>query len=157
MYKVASSPTVLVVDDEPSTHMVIEGALAPFDIEVVSVRSSAEAEAFLRVSPADLILLDVLLEGEDGIEVCRRWRSRSQWEELPIILVTGLTASSHRSDALAAGADDYVEKPVDIGALHRLVRRWLATGRRRGPLPAAETAIGGALGAAMERAARRRH
>jgi CheY-like chemotaxis protein len=157
MYKVASSPTVLVVDDEPANHLVVEGALSPFGIEVVSVRSSAEAEGFLTLSQPDLVLLDVLLAGEDGIDVCRRWRGRPEWEELPIILVTGLAASSHRREALGAGADDYVEKPIDIDQLHRLVRRWVATGRHRGSLSVVDSEGGGALGVAMERAARRRH
>lgn len=155
MHRAATTPTVLVIDDEPGNLMVVDAALSPVGFEVVGVRDSAEAERFMALSRPDVVLLDVMLGGENGVDVCRRWRAQPAWDALPIILVTGLDAGGHRMSALAAGADDYVEKPIDVEHLHRLVRRWVATGRHSGPVPSeGDGAL--ALAAAMERAARRR-
>ena len=120
---------ILSVDDEDVNHMVITAALEPLGHTVACAASAAEAHATASAATPDLVLLDVMMPGESGVELCRRWRGDPRMDHTPIVLVTALGASSHRTAGLAAGADDFIEKPVDVDELARRVVMWLALGR----------------------------
>jgi len=127
---------VLVVDDEPANLLVIEGALEGRGYDVVPALSAAEARETARNLPPDLVLLDVMMPGVSGVELCRTWRTERALDHTPIILITALTAAEHRATGLVSGADDFIEKPIDVDTLIRRTSAWLAVGRQSVPTPA---------------------
>lgn len=153
MHAVTSVPTVLAVDDEPANLLVVDAALSPLGYEVVTVSTPADAERFAALARPDLVLLDLMMGSDSGIEVCQRWRELPEWDAVPIVLLTAMSAGSFRTAGLVAGADDYLEKPIDVDELQRLARRWVATGRRHAVRPATGVTSGADLTRAMRRAA----
>jgi DNA-binding response OmpR family regulator len=127
---------VLVVDDDPTVADVVSRYLLRDGYEVVCV---AEGHAALRAAeehPPDLVVLDLMLPGIDGLEVCRRLRERSP---VPIIMLTALGEETDRLLGLETGADDYVTKPFSPRELALRVRSVLR--RARGALTAAGETI----------------
>ncbi len=119
-------PHVLAVDDEPLNLLVIEGALAPLGCRIVGAADARSAMAAMLASRPDLVLLDVMMPGESGIELCKKMRNTPALADVPVILVTALDAAGHRSEGLTSGADDYIEKPIDVDQLTGRVRSLLA-------------------------------
>ncbi len=128
MPRPVSNPTVLVVDDEEANLHLIEDTLVPLGWTVVSCIDARAAGQFLAGARPHLVLLDSVMPEESGIEVCRRWRARRLLDNVPIILLTSITAPAYRSLGFVAGANGFLEKPLDADALVRLARRW-ANGR----------------------------
>ena len=122
-------PHVLAVDDEPLNLVVIEGALAALDCRIVAAHDAATAMDAMLADRPDLVLLDVMMPGESGLALCRRMRSHPDLIDVPVILVTALDAATSRTVGLSLGADDYLEKPIDIDRLLDRVRSMLATSR----------------------------
>ena len=113
---------VLVVDDIPANVTILEAKLNAEYFDVSTAQSGAEAlEAVKRERP-DIILLDVMMPGMDGCEVCRRIKDDPASLHIPIVMVTVLDEPAARLQALQAGADDFLTKPVDDVALFARVR-----------------------------------
>src|SRR5690349_6806096 len=108
---------VLVVDDILANVKLLEARLNAEYFEVLTARSGEEALAVVHSSPVDVVLLDVMMPGLDGFEVCRQIKSTSATAQLPIIMVTALDQASDKVRGLEAGADDFLTKPVDDIAL----------------------------------------
>jgi DNA-binding response OmpR family regulator len=106
--------TVLVVDDEPNIRDVLTYNLAKSGFRVVTARDGHEALALARSSKPDLIILDLMLPGIDGLDVCRALRKDSQ---VPIIMLTARDGEIDRVVGLELGADDYVVKPFSVREL----------------------------------------
>ncbi|AFZ02616.1 hybrid sensor histidine kinase/response regulator [Calothrix sp. PCC 6303] len=106
-------PSILVVDDQPDNFDVIETFLSEQDYTLHYAAGGEEAIASLDLLQPDIILLDVMMPGIDGIEVCRRIKAMPQWQPVPIIMVTALNAKKDLAECLAAGADDFMSKPVN--------------------------------------------
>lgn len=121
--------TVLVVDDDPGNRMVVTAALSGGGFDVRCAHDAAAARVALEEVAVDVLLLDVMMPGESGIDMCRALRSDPAWERLPIVMMTALDAGRHRVDALETGADDWIDKPVDLDDLQRTVQRWGMLGR----------------------------
>lgn len=118
---------ILVVDDDPTVAEVVVGYLQAASFEAEAVGDGVAAlEAAERFRP-DLVVLDRMLPGMDGLEVCRRLRER--WS-VPVILLSALGEQSQRVDGLVAGADDYLSKPFSP---RELVLRVQSVLRRSGP------------------------
>ncbi len=107
------APRILVVDDEPFNRELLEAMLLPLGYDVELAENGAECLAAIAKSPPDTVLLDVMMPGMDGIEVCRRIKSSQRYNTIPVVMVTALRDSEHRIAALKAGADDFLSKPVD--------------------------------------------
>lgn len=110
-------PLILVVDDEPHLVELIKHHLTRehYEVDIAKDGETALAKAKKRIP--DLIVLDLMLPGVDGLEVCRRLRAETRTEHVPIVM---LTAKAEETDAvigLAQGADDYVRKPVGMREL----------------------------------------
>jgi PAS domain S-box-containing protein len=105
--------TILIADDEAGGRKTLEGLLRPYGYNLAFASNGVEALAQAAALTPDLILLDVMMPGMDGFEVCRRVRADVQLAEVPIIIVTALDDHRSRVQGLQAGADDVIAKPFD--------------------------------------------
>ncbi|MEH1924463.1 hybrid sensor histidine kinase/response regulator [Nostoc sp.] len=108
-----SQPSILVIDDEPDNFDVVETLLDSENYQLYYAPSGQQALNRLDSFQPDLILLDVMMPGLDGIEVCQRIKADPQWQAVPIIMVTALTDKEDLARCLATGADDFISKPVN--------------------------------------------
>jgi DNA-binding response OmpR family regulator len=99
---------VLVVDDDPTVREVVVSYLRAAQHEVLEAADGESVAPIMRDTPADLVVLDLMLPGIDGLEVCRRLRASS---DVPVIMLTALGSETDRVVGLERGADDYVTKP----------------------------------------------
>jgi two-component system phosphate regulon response regulator PhoB len=116
------TPRVMVVEDEEPLSLILRYNLEAEGYSVDMVERGDDAETRLRESVPDLLLLDWMLPGISGIELCRRLRSREPTRALPIIMLTARGEESERVRGLATGADDYVVKPFSLPELMARVR-----------------------------------
>jgi two-component system, sensor histidine kinase and response regulator len=108
-----SNYSILIVDDEPDNFDVIEALLPGESYQLHYANCGEDAIAALDKFDPDVILLDVMMPGLNGIEVCKRIKLMSQWQAVPIIMVTALSGKEDLARCLAAGADDFINKPVN--------------------------------------------
>lgn len=120
-----NNPAILIIDDEPDNFDVIETLLSDKDYQLHYAANGEEAIDSLDLFRPDLILLDVMMAGIDGIEVCRRIKAMPQWESVPVVMVTALTTKTDLARCFAAGADDFISKPVNRLELRARVRSML--------------------------------
>ncbi|HEX9170269.1 MAG TPA: PleD family two-component system response regulator [Roseiarcus sp.] len=113
---------VLVVDDVQPNLKLLETRLSIEYFEVLTATNGPDAIRICEMGGCDLVLLDVMMPGMNGLEVCRRLRASAETAHLPIILVTALDRPADRVRGLEAGADDFLTKPVDEIALIARVR-----------------------------------
>ncbi|WP_445502530.1 phosphate regulon transcriptional regulator PhoB [Microvirga sp. G4-2] len=118
-------PRVLIVEDEEPLTLLLRYNLEAEGYEVDSVSRGDEAEIRLREQVPDIVLLDWMLPGLSGIELCRRIRVRSETERLPIIMLTARGEEGDRIRGLSTGADDYIVKPFSVPELLARVRALL--------------------------------
>nr|WP_276562333.1 phosphate regulon transcriptional regulator PhoB [Hoeflea prorocentri] len=119
------APQITVVEDEEALSVLLRYNLEAEGYEVDTVLRGDEAEIKLQERVPDLLILDWMLPGLSGIELCRRLRVRPETERLPIILLTARGEESERVRGLATGADDYVVKPFSTPELMARVRALL--------------------------------
>ena len=124
---------ILVVDDDPTVSDVVRRYLEQDGYQVRLAADGAEALAAAAALPPDLAVLDLMMPGIDGIEVCRRLRR--QWPALPVVMLTALGEEADRVLGLEVGADDYVTKPFSPRELVLRIRSVLrrATPAEAGP------------------------
>lgn len=116
---------ILVIDDEPSGFEVIEALLHTEGYHLRYISSGIEALNLLDSLQPDVILLDIMMPQMDGIETCRRIKSNSEWNHIPIIMVTALSSKQDLARSLNAGADDFLPKPINGLELRSRVRSML--------------------------------
>ncbi len=114
-------PLVLVVDDLPQNVRLLEAVLSPKGFRVATASSGEEALDVLSKEHPDLVLLDILMPGMDGYEVCRRIREDPETAFLPVIMITA-SGGQEKIRAIESGADDFVNKPFDQAELLARVR-----------------------------------
>jgi len=127
--------TILVVDDEPTIREVVVGYLERAGYRTLEAADGDRARHVLEEERLDLVVLDLMLPGTDGLELCRWIRSRSQ---MPVIMLTARGEESDRIVGLELGADDYVTKPFSPRELTARVRTVL---RRAEPQAGAQDAL----------------
>lgn len=122
--------TVLVADDDPDIRDLVAFKLEQSGVEVVTVGDGfAAVEACRRATP-DLVLLDVMMPGMSGLDVCRVMRGDPSLAQIPVILLTARAQESDVSQGFEAGADDYVVKPFSPRELGSRVQAVLARSDR---------------------------
>ena len=105
--------TVLIVDDEPAGRQTLEAVLEGEGYRLEMAENGYEALEKARTLLPDVILLDVMMPGITGYEVCKRIREDDKLAEIPIIILTALDDRNSMLKALEAGADDFISKPFD--------------------------------------------
>jgi two-component system phosphate regulon response regulator PhoB len=120
---------ILIVEDEEPLTLLLRYNLEAEGYEVEAVARGDEGDTRLKESLPDLVVLDWMLPGLSGIELCRRLRSRPETKSLPIIMLTARGEESERVRGLATGADDYIVKPFSVPELLARVRALLRRAR----------------------------
>ncbi len=122
---------ILVVEDDVRNVFALSSVLEPRGIAVTIARNGREALDALERAPADaptaidLVLMDIMMPEMDGLTAMREIRKRSEWKNLPIIALTAKAMKDDQEKCLAAGANDYIAKPLDVEKLLSLVRVWM--------------------------------
>jgi CheY-like chemotaxis protein/HPt (histidine-containing phosphotransfer) domain-containing protein len=127
--------SVLVVDDQPINIRMLYQALAP-DYRVLQATSGERALAICRDDPPDLILLDIVMPGIDGLEVCRQLKAAPATRAIPVIFVTAHHDPADETRGLDAGAVDFIAKPISPAVVRSRVRTHLALARSSAVLAA---------------------
>jgi DNA-binding response OmpR family regulator len=125
-----SQPAVLVVEDDPDIAIILQQILEAADIVVEHTADGLAALARIESGEIDLVLLDLMLPGINGLDLCRRVRASAREVYLPIIMVTALSSEQQRLAGFEAGADDYVGKPFAVDEVLARVQVWLRTRQR---------------------------
>lgn len=124
-------PRILVVDDDPDVRQMMTQFLRQNGAIALPAASEVEVQAHLSDGRVDLILLDVMLGDENGLEICERLRDE---QDVPIIMVSALSADHQRMQGYEVGADDYIAKPFNPKLLLARVKAVLARARRSSSL-----------------------
>ena len=122
------SPTVLVVDDNEDMVYIVTRMLSTHDLNVLGATNGPECLAIVRSQPVDVVILDVMMPGMDGLEVCRRLKQIAP--SLPVIFLTIKNDMATKATGIALGASEFVPKPCNkwdlLARVHTqiLTRRW---------------------------------
>ena len=135
------SAKVLVVDDYAPNAMGMRDLLIASGHTVRVAHNGADALRFASEEPPDLIVLDVVMPGMNGVEVCRELKSQSLTRLIPVVLVTGSQDHAYRLDGLDAGADDFINKPLDVQEFRTRVRSLLRMKRLTDELESTEAIV----------------
>jgi len=120
------SKRILIVEDDPSVLRATSYILEKEGYEVISAQNGLEGLKKARESGPDLLILDVMLPGIDGFEICHSLRGESQTAQLPILMFSAKGQDSDKATGLKMGADEYITKPVDREVLLNKVAAWLS-------------------------------
>jgi two-component system response regulator MtrA len=123
-------PHVLVVDDDAALRQLVSEYLGQNDFRVSEAAGGAQLMGAFRAQVVDLVLLDLRLPGEDGMQLLRALRAESQ---LPVIILTGRTEEADRVMGLELGADDYLTKPFEVAELLARIEALLRRAQNRPP------------------------
>ncbi|MDE0522992.1 MAG: phosphate regulon transcriptional regulator PhoB [Boseongicola sp.] len=121
----ANRPSVLVVEDEAAQREVLAYNLQAEGYEVARAENGDDALLLVEEAPPDVIILDWMLPGVSGIEICRRLKSRTETRSIPVIMLSARSEEGDRVRGLETGADDYVVKPYSVVELMARVRTQL--------------------------------
>src|SRR6058998_259224 len=116
------SGTILVADDQASNRELLEELLTAEGFKVISVPDGAGALHELSAAQIDLVLLDVMMPGLNGFEVCERIKANPETYLIPVVLITALADKQDRIEGIKGGADDFLTRPVDRTELLARVR-----------------------------------
>jgi CheY-like chemotaxis protein/CHASE3 domain sensor protein len=117
---------ILVVEDDVRNIFALSSLLEPKGAAIEIARNGREAiESLTRNSNVDLVLMDIMMPEMDGLTAMREIRKRPEWKKLPIIALTAKAMRDDQEKCLAAGANDYIAKPLDVEKLMSLVRVWM--------------------------------
>jgi putative two-component system response regulator len=135
------TPTILVVDDKIDTVLLLRELLTSHGYRVITATDADEALQSIANDPPDLILLDVIMPGKTGYELCRELKADPTTRLTPIIMITGLTDRDDRIRGIEAGADDFLSKPLYPEELFARVRSLLRMKEFTNELDNAEAVI----------------
>ena len=116
---------ILVVDDEPDIRNLAKRILERAGYQVVTASNRVEGEEMVESEKPDLIILDVVMPGKNGFEVCQTLKGRPETRNIPIIIFSASGSRGRRDAAREAGADDFLQKPFTIKGLTDIVRKHL--------------------------------
>lgn len=126
-------PIILVVDDETVNLTILSWILDEAGFQVLTASSAPEARELVAGRQPDLVLLDILMPGEDGYSVCRSLKLAPATQNTPVIFISGLPESSEKARAREMGAVDFIMKPFSRQEILERVRLHLSPGRVDAP------------------------
>ena len=132
---------ILVVDDNPDVVLLMQELLASRGYDAVAVSHAADAEAEMARRPPDLVLLDVVMPGKSGYELCREIKDNPATRLIPVVLITGLSDREDRLRGIEAGADDFLNKPIFAEELFARVKSLLKLKEFTDELESAENVL----------------
>ena len=118
----AQAKTILFIDDNPVDRTLVDRLLSKYDFNILLAANAKDGMKIAEEQRPDLILLDILLPGISGIEVCKRLKAKSLTENIPIIFYTSIDTPKHLIDYASYGAIDYVQKTTPPEILVRRIR-----------------------------------
>ncbi len=124
------SVNILLVEDELDIRDLIKGQLKALGHNVICAADGNMAMDIIKDNQFDLFLLDRMLPGKNGLDICKHLRANQETKHIPILMVTALTDPEQIIEGLDAGADDYVTKPFDLNVLSARVRSVLRRGSK---------------------------
>ena len=136
-----TSQCLLLVDDHPRNLVLLEAMLAPLGRRILCAEGGEAAIALFDAEAPDLVLLDLVMPGVDGLAVLAHIRSHPERPHIPVIFVTSQNERAHRLHALEAGADEFIEKPIDRAILLARVRTLLSLKASRDQLQASRNEL----------------
>ncbi len=110
----SKQPIILCVDDESLNLSLLEAILDPKGYKVLQASDGTTALEIIAAWPVDIVLLDVMMPGIDGFEVCRRIKSDERSRNIPVIMLTAYAARENRISGIESGAEDFISKPFDV-------------------------------------------
>ena len=116
-----NKPLVLHIDDEKDLRLMIEAALKPLALEIISAADGPSGIALAEKEKPQLILLDIRMPGMDGFDACRIMKEKPALKAVPILMMTALSQMKDVERAVAQGADGYILKPVEMPKLRQKV------------------------------------
>jgi CheY-like chemotaxis protein len=116
------NPIVLCVDDEPANLKLLENILVPRGYDVINVASGEDALRKIKAQTIDLVLMDLMLPGMDGLQVSRKIKDNKKYRNIPIIMLTAHTGVESYIKSLSNEVFAYLQKPFETDALIRTVR-----------------------------------
>ncbi|NJD76765.1 MAG: response regulator [Candidatus Methanoperedens sp.] len=122
-------PKILIVDDEPVNIELLEGILSK-NYQIIKAYNGIEALETVKNNFPDLVLLDIVMPDMNGYEICKQMKNNYETMSIPIIIVTVLKEKENRIEAITAGADDFIIKPIDIDILNARVESLLTTKKK---------------------------
>jgi len=126
LYEVLNDKTVLIADDDVRNIFSLTKALEQHKMKVLAATDGKEALQVLKENPlVDIVLMDMMMPEMDGYETTKEIRKIPAYKQLPILAVTAKAMMGDREKCIAAGASDYISKPVDVDQLTSLLRVWL--------------------------------
>ncbi len=120
-----NKPLVLVVEDNADNMRLISDLLEIYHIQVIQAFNPAEALIALKQQKPDLILMDISLQGTDGLTFTRKLKSDLGTREIPIVALTAHAMKQDRDNAFQAGCDGFIAKPIDTRALPEMIHKFL--------------------------------
>jgi CheY-like chemotaxis protein len=128
-------PIILCVDDEPANLKLLENILVPRGYEVISVASGQDALLKIKKLTIDLVLLDLMMPGMDGLQVSRKIKENKKYKDIPIIMLTAYSGVESYIESLSDEVFAYLHKPFEMEELARLVKTALAQSEASHSLP----------------------
>jgi CheY-like chemotaxis protein len=123
---VLTGKVILIVDDDARNAFALNKLLADKGLKVHIAVNGQKAIEFLDKNAVDLVLMDIMMPGMDGYEVMKQIRSQPRFRRLPILALTAKAMKGDREKCIAAGASDYLSKPIDTDRLFSMLRVWLS-------------------------------
>lgn len=126
-----NKPNILIVDDDMASNIVLEGFLYPLDYHVQIARDSENALRILDETDLDLILLDIMMPGMSGFELCEIFKSKGITEQIPVLFITSLSDSKSHKRAIECGGKGFIVKPFDEDLIRSYVTTFVGMKRMR--------------------------
>ncbi|MCA9557570.1 MAG: response regulator [Myxococcales bacterium] len=125
MTDAADRKTILLADDDAEMRRMVRRALASFDADIIEAKDGEETIERIVEHHPDLVVLDVWMPEFKGWEVCKYIRSKADYDDIAVLMLTGIGKSINEMTAPLYGADDHLDKPFDVAVLQAKVKRLL--------------------------------